>query len=245
MSKPISSRSIARELAIIVFPQLPRDTSKLEKMELSLIISRSVAMLCDYAKQNLQEANALVLDAGRELTEIDVEHPINEKRTEVLNPAPLNTDQLRRQLEHIELAIHFVSEALDIPELAVKTGDETSKGEVKEFISRLLGTYVENRERIDQFIKQAKSKWKVERMVSIDRDILRLACTEAFFMDDIPINVSISEAVELSNRFADKKAASFINGVLRDLSGLAGEFRETGSFPSQADQEAPVTGGNE
>lgn len=240
MPKPISSRSIARELAIIVFPQLPRDISKLEAKELSWIVSRSVAMLRDYARQNLADAHALVLDAGKELVEIDAEHPINEKRTAVLNPAPLDTDQLRRQLEHVELAIHFVSEALDIPDLVVNTSEGSSTGEVKEFICRLLTTYVENRQRIDSFIKQAKSKWKIDRMVSVDRDILRLACTEAFFMDDIPINVSVSEAVELCHRFADKKAVKFINGVLSDLASMATEFRNSGEFPAALVSEDPV-----
>ena len=68
-------------------------------------------------------------------------------------------------------------------------------------------------------------------MVSIDRDILRLACAEAFFIDEVPINVAISEAVELCHRFADEKAAKFVNGVLADLSEQAKEFRKTGEFP--------------
>ncbi len=44
-------------------------------------------------------------------------------------------------------------------------------------------------------------------------------------MTDIPINVAISEAVELSHRFADEKAAKFINGILADLSEEAEAVR--------------------
>ncbi len=68
-------------------------------------------------------------------------------------------------------------------------------------------------------------------MVSIDRDILRLACTEAFFLKEVPINVAISEAVELCHRFADERAAKFVNGVLSDMVEQAKEFRRTGQFP--------------
>ena len=56
-----------------------------------------------------------------------------------------------------------------------------------------------------------KEALAVDRMVSIDRDILRLACAEAFFIEEVPVNVAISEAVELAHRFADEKAAKFIN----------------------------------
>ncbi|HMX46238.1 MAG TPA: transcription antitermination factor NusB, partial [Candidatus Obscuribacter sp.] len=85
--------------------------------------------------------------------------------------------------------------------------------------------YLEHKETIDEFIKRSKSKWRMERMVSIDRDILRLACAETFYMPDIPINVAISEAVELSHRFADARAAKFINGILGDLSEEAEAVR--------------------
>jgi hypothetical protein len=46
-------------------------------------------------------------------------------------------------------------------------------------------------------------------------------------MADIPVNVAISEAVELSHRFADEKAAKFINGVLADLAEEAEAVRRS------------------
>ncbi len=90
----------------------------------------------------------------------------------------------------------------------------------------MLETYFAHQKEVDERIREAKAKWKMERMVGIDRDILRLAITEAFYMHDIPVKVAINEAVELCNLFADKKAASFVNGVLSDLYEPANEFRQ-------------------
>ena len=262
----MSARRIARELAVIVFPQLPRDRDKLEKIELNLLVAKAVQMLVDYAKNSLADADALRERLAQKLVGLEVEHENNQANIEELVAVPVNTADLKSQLELIERAITLVSEALDIPEMALLGGHVTIKTmcskcshvnekhieiadgqEVREFLYRLVGTYVEHRRQIDQFIQHAKAKWKVERMVSIDRDILRLACAEAFYLKDIPLKVCINEAIELSHRFADDKAAKFINGVLRDLFVEAEHFRKTGDFvdrhtQSEGTEDEALTG---
>ncbi len=73
-------------------------------------------------------------------------------------------------------------------------------------------------------------------MVSTDRDILRLACTELFYLPSVPVKVCINEAVELCHQFADAKAAKFINGVLADLASLADTYRKTGEIPAYEEE---------
>lgn len=237
-------------------PQLPKDREKLERQDLDAIIAKSVRMLCDYAKQNLAEANSLLLSCSQALAEIEVEHPNNANAIEDLRAVPINTGQLREAVEKLERALNFAAEALDVPDLAALSGrtevtvdckncghasltyvDKTDKTEVRDFLVRLIIVYLDHRAQIDEFIKHAKAKWHVDRMVSIDRDILRLACAEAFFIDDIPVNVAISEAVELAHRFADEKAAKFINGVLSDLSEEAKHYRLKGAFRERKQEE--------
>jgi transcription antitermination protein NusB len=137
----------------------------------------------------------------------------------------------------MERALHLASEALDVPHMALGAKDT-------EFFFLLVKTYLEHADEIDKMIAQVKERWRVERMVSIDRDIIRLACTEAFYLPEVPINVCISEAVELSHRFADEKAAKFINGVLSDLAQQAKVFRATGKIApgktADSGGEAPV-----
>jgi transcription antitermination factor NusB len=223
----------------------------MERFELAMLVGKAVALLCDYAKQALADANGLLLKAGECISDIEVEHPVNAAEIDDLKPVPLTTGQLKEQLALLERALHFVSEALDIPEMTLQAGQITRTsvckkcngtseqvlespwaGEAKEFLIRLIETYAGHRDQIDEFIKQAKAKWKIDRMVSIDRDILRLACTEAFFMPDVPVNVCVSEAVELTHRFADERAARFINGILSDLAAMAVDFRKTGVMKS-------------
>jgi transcription antitermination protein NusB len=221
----MSARRIARELAVILLPQLPKDKKKLEKVELDRLVSKAVLMLTDYAKQSLAEANAFVVKAQQALVDQEVEAPENSHAVDDLHPVALTTEQVREHLDLLDRAMHLTSEALDIPQMHVESQDT-------HFLHTLVGTYIDHQDEIDQFINRVKAKWRVERMVSIDRDIIRLACAEAFYLRDIPINVSISEAVELSHRFADARAAKFINGVLADLAEEAKTFRRTGLFGS-------------
>jgi N utilization substance protein B len=51
-------------------------------------------------------------------------------------------------------------------------------------------------------------------MAVIDRNILRLAVFELFFLDDIPPKVSINEGIELAKRYGDLDSARFVNGIL-------------------------------
>jgi N utilization substance protein B len=218
----MTPRQIARELAVIVFPQLPKDKKKLEKTELDFIVSKATAMLTDYAKQCLADADSLTQNIEKQVIDAEIEHPNNAETADELVSVPVTTRQIREVLELVQRSVGMVSEALDIPVMVNRHAPEVSS-----FLHTLVETYVEHREEIDNFIREASNKWKVERMVSIDRDILRLACAEAFFLPDVPIKVAINEAVELSKRFADEKAAKFINGVLHDLAEEAEKFRAT------------------
>ena len=245
----MSGRRIARELAVIIMPQLPKDRNVLQKIEFESLLGKSVHILTEHAKQCLSEANGYILKAQQDLNEVEFQHPSNARQIGDIRPVTLTSAQLRTQVEMIELAMHLVSEALDIPDMAMAS-DQTidqfactgcgkvSKvalkrpyaSEIKDFVDSLLGHYLDNRKMVDRIINSIKTKWRMERMVSIDRDILRLAVTEAFFMSDIPLNVAISEAVELAHRFADDKAARFINGVLADIVTDAQNFRQTGEL---------------
>ena len=77
----MSARSIARELAIICFPQLAKNKLKNAPSELYDLVEKAVRMLCDYARESLSEANALMLKSAESLAEIEIEHPDNADKT--------------------------------------------------------------------------------------------------------------------------------------------------------------------
>ena len=69
-------------------------------------------------------------------------------------------------------------------------------------------------EEIDGKIETYSVNWKVPRLPRVDLAILRLALAEMFYLDEIPVSVSINEAVELAKKYGTEKSPRFINGVL-------------------------------
>ena len=67
---------------------------------------------------------------------------------------------------------------------------------------------------LDAQIGEVAKDWKVHRLGAVDRNILRLAIYEIVFRDDVPVPVSVNEAVELAKQFGDDDSPRFINGVL-------------------------------
>ncbi|MEO0082646.1 MAG: transcription antitermination factor NusB [candidate division WOR-3 bacterium] len=82
------------------------------------------------------------------------------------------------------------------------------------YLRRLVQAVLDHRPDIDRMLKRHLRKWRVERLRVLDRSILRLACAEMMYFDDIPPKVSINEAVDISKKFGDDDSGRFVNGVL-------------------------------
>ncbi len=93
-------------------------------------------------------------------------------------------------------------------------GDKDVDGEVKEFMEILARGVCENVKGIDEIINKYSSHWKVHRMASIDRNILRMALYEILYLDEIPPPVTINEAVEIAKKYGSEESSSFVNGIL-------------------------------
>jgi len=72
----------------------------------------------------------------------------------------------------------------------------------------------ENIDSIDEKISTFLRDWTIDRISKVNLSILRLAICEITYIDDIPFQVSINEAIELAKEFSDDDAPAFINGVL-------------------------------
>lgn len=91
-----------------------------------------------------------------------------------------------------------------------------SDGEGDEFLSELVFGTLENLEEIDEKIKSNLVNWTFTRIGNVDRSVLRMACYE-MTRDDIPVNVSLNEAVELAKMFGGDESGRFVNGVLSKM----------------------------
>jgi N utilization substance protein B len=84
----------------------------------------------------------------------------------------------------------------------------------EEYVKEILFSMDAEQGKIDDYIRKYAKGWSLERMARVDLAIIRLALYELLFMDDIPISVSINEAVELAKKYGNEKSSSFINGIL-------------------------------
>lgn len=92
--------------------------------------------------------------------------------------------------------------------------DNLKVQELKDFSFKLIEGVVTNLDFIDSLIKKYVRNWEIDRLAVIDRNILRMACFELLFMEEIPPKVSINEAIELAKCYGDIDSPRFVNGIL-------------------------------
>ena len=95
---------------------------------------------------------------------------------------------------------------------------ENYEGNIKEidltYVKRALIGVENNKEAIDEAISANLQNWKIDRISKVNLTILRLAAYEILFDENVPRNVAINEALEITRRYSDEKSVSFINGVV-------------------------------
>lgn len=85
------------------------------------------------------------------------------------------------------------------------------------FAMGLLACVDEHRATIDAKIDAYSHGWKRNRISKVSLAILMLAAAEIYYYNDIPLRVSLNEAVELAKKYDDEKAYGFVNGVLNAM----------------------------
>lgn len=99
--------------------------------------------------------------------------------------------------------------------------------DVRKFADNIVEGVIKSLSTIDNIITLSAENWSVDRMPVVDRNILRMAAYELLSIKDIPVKVTINEAIEIAKRFGGEDSSSFINGILdrivRDHKDLIGE----------------------
>jgi len=85
------------------------------------------------------------------------------------------------------------------------------------FFEELVFGVLEQKDKLDDMISQHLVNWKLDRIANVDRAILRLSVYEMVYQEDIPVSVSMNEAIELAKLYGDDKAPKFVNGVLSNI----------------------------
>ncbi|MGN0534847.1 MAG: transcription antitermination factor NusB [Eubacterium sp.] len=72
----------------------------------------------------------------------------------------------------------------------------------------------EKKDELDELITAYSKSWKISRLPKVTLALLYLSIYEMKYVDSVPVNVAINEAVELAKKYAGAADASFINGIL-------------------------------
>ena len=98
----------------------------------------------------------------------------------------------------------------EITENEVQIGNK-----IDDFTLKLVIGVDEHRKEIDNIVKEVVEHWSIERIAIIDRNIIRVAIYEMLYEDEIPLKVSIDEAIEIAKYLGEKKdTPKFVNGIL-------------------------------
>lgn len=127
----------------------------------------------------------------------------------------MNRSQEREQafILLFERGFNRDTEILDLYNMAI----ESDFLEESDFTKRLATETVANLDEIDAKIREYTVGWTLDRITKVSLSILRIAVCEILFFDDVPVGVSINEAVELAKNYATKEDSQFINGVLGSI----------------------------
>lgn len=108
--------------------------------------------------------------------------------------------------------------ALEVLQSQVARRSEDGDPELNVYVSEIVHGVVEHGEYIDEVISTYSLGWTLPRMPAVDRSILRLACYEVLWNDDVPDAVVISEAVNMAQSLSTDESSAFVNGLLARIS---------------------------
>lgn len=209
----LNSRRVARELALLTMSQVTNRSDKAMPSPTEML-ARASDMLATEARERLEEAAAMLSQA---------EHAVHEHYMEI-NEAPLRKADLEQALQGIDKAqnaIEVIGSAIELPAMVALAGTD----EVRDFAIAQVKRYIDHKEAIDQRLEEAARNWTVDRMASLDRDVLRLAVGELLWATTIPVEVAINEAIELAKKYGTMDSGRFVNGVLSRFAEEAAKLR--------------------
>ena len=106
----------------------------------------------------------------------------------------------------------------DLNEVAIATQSLDEEEIDQDYANTIIEGVKQNLVKVDEMISSSLKNWTIDRIPRVDRNILRLAVYELLFQKDGPVNVVISEAVNLAESLSTDDSASFVNATLATIS---------------------------
>jgi len=209
----MQARRASREMALIIFSQIGKDIEKYGNSDFEQMVLGSVRTLISNSTDEISIVTSELSNVRDFVEDYENNHPDNLSRPIDAHNIPVEMPLTSKMKEDIDIIMNAAEKsvsALEIAELSILSGQT----DVKRYIQKIIQTYKERKEDIDNVIKELASGWDIERLFKIDKDILRIAITELLFIKDAPVKVVIDEALELAKKYSTDDSPSFINGIL-------------------------------
>lgn len=98
--------------------------------------------------------------------------------------------------------------------------------EIRSFAEEIVKGTFKHIEKINRQIAVCTENWALERMATVDRNVLRMAVYEILFRLDIPVSVTINEAIEIAKKYGTEESGAFVNGILDSIARKARQLDE-------------------
>jgi transcription antitermination protein NusB len=120
----------------------------------------------------------------------------------------------RREARRLAVSILYQADLAGRPPGEILEDRRSLGVRVPGFAEELVRGVAERQEELDRLIGDHAEGWTVPRMAGVDRAVLRVACYEMLFRDDVPTAVAIAEAVATAKELSTADSGRFVNGVL-------------------------------
>ena len=135
-------------------------------------------------------------------------------KREVFTMAAMSRREARKAVFELLFETEFNSDRTPMEVLALAREDRDLGDD--DYVEKTYLGAVEKVGVLDVLLSKFSRGWKTDRMSRVSRAVLRL-CTYEMLYTDVPANVALNEAVELTKKFDDPKARAFVNGVLNSI----------------------------
>lgn len=121
----------------------------------------------------------------------------------------------RRRSRVKAVILLYQSDLLNKGVVSIISSEMDFQKRIDEFTIKLVMGVEKNKIEIDNQIRHVAENWTLNRISIIDRNILRMAIYEMLFEEDIPLKVSVDEAIEIAKILGQKdETPKFVNGIL-------------------------------
>ena len=209
----MQARRAARELALILFSQFDKKITQYNQAEFEDIILKSVRTLTNNALDELK-VSVGAINAMKEYVDThEAESPVNLSRPLQSNNIPVALPMTSDLSGRLDELLNICEKTVLALEIAEMTALEYT-GDVKNYVIEIANTFKEHSAEVDGLISKFARGWDIDRLVKIDKDILRIAICELMYIESAPVKVVVDEALELAKKYSTDDSSSFINGIL-------------------------------